>query len=72
MESTIYKKEHKRLIDRIVKARKEAGLSQVKAAKLLGKSQSYISKIEVAQRKIDVIELKRLAELYNKPMGYFL
>ena len=72
MEAIIYSKEHKKLIGRIVRARKEAGLSQVKAAKLLAKSQSYMSKIELAQRKIDVIELKRLAHIYKKPMSYFL
>lgn len=72
MEAIIYSQEHKKLIGRIVKARKEAGLSQVEAAKLLKKSQSYMSKVELAQRKIDVIELKRLAHIYNKPMNYFL
>jgi len=72
MEAIIYSKEHKKLIGQIVRARKEAGLSQVKAAKLLSKSQSYMSKIELAQRKIDVIELKRLAHIYKKPMSFFL
>ncbi|MCK4815143.1 helix-turn-helix transcriptional regulator [bacterium] len=72
METIIYSKEHKRLIGRIITARREAGLSQVQAANLLGKSQSYMSKVELAQRKIDVIELKRLAQIYKKPMSYFL
>jgi len=71
-ETIIYSQEHKRLIARIVRARKEAGLSQVQSANLLGRSQSYMSKIELAQRKIDVIELKRFAQIYKKPMSYFL
>ncbi|MFA6587917.1 MAG: helix-turn-helix transcriptional regulator [Patescibacteria group bacterium] len=65
MNSEIYSKEHKKLIERIIQARKEADLSQMEAAKRLGRSQSYISKIEVGQRKIDVIELKKIAKVYN-------
>jgi transcriptional regulator with XRE-family HTH domain len=68
----VYSQEHKRLVKRLVKARIKVGLTQTEAAKLLGKSQSYIAKIEVGQRKIDVIELKRLSKLYKKPINYFL
>jgi len=72
MKDGIYSKEHNKLIERIIKARKEAGLSQWDAAKRLGRSQSYISKIEVGQRKIDVIELKKIARVYKKPINYFI
>ena len=72
MKEDIYSKEHKMLIERIIKARVEAGFSQTEAAKRMGKSQSYISKIEVGQRKIDVIELKKLSFIFNKPINYFL
>lgn len=47
MKDGIYSKVHKILIERIIKARIEAGFSQTEAAKHMGKSQSYISKIEV-------------------------
>lgn len=72
MKDGIYTNEHKKLIKRIIKARREAGLSQTEAAKRLGKSQSYISKIEVGQRKIDIIELVHLAKIYKKHTSYFL
>ena len=42
MEAIIYSKEHKKLIEQIVRARKESGLSQVKAAKLLNKSRVHV------------------------------
>lgn len=71
MKSDIYSREHKKLIHRLIQARKEAGLSQANAAKKLKKSQSYISKIEVSQRKIDVIELKRMAKVYKQPIHFF-
>ncbi len=72
MKSDIYSREHGRLIQRLIDARKEAGLNQIEAAKRLGRSQSYISKIEVGQRKIDVIELKKIAKVYKKSASYFL
>jgi len=46
MATTIYSKEHRALVERLKKAQKEAGLNQEEVAKLLGVTQSYVSKIE--------------------------
>lgn len=70
--SDIYSKEHNKVVDKLKKAREEAGLDQIKVAKLLGKTQSFISKIESGQRKIDVVQLKALAKIYKKNLDYFL
>lgn len=72
MPKTIYSKEHRILVERLKKARKEAGFDQQEAAKLLGVSQSYISKMESGQRRIDIIQLKRFAKLYKKEISYFI
>jgi len=72
MAKTIYSKEHGYLVEKLKKARLEAGLDQAAAAKLLKKSQSYISKIESGQRRIDVIQLKKFADIYKKGLNYFL
>jgi len=72
MSKTIYSKDHKFLVERLKKARIEAGLDQEKAAELLGKTQSYISKIESGQRRIDIVQLKKFGEAYKKPLEYFL
>lgn len=42
-------------------ARKAAGLSQVELAEMLGKPQSYVSKVEAGDRRIDIVEYVRLA-----------
>jgi len=58
MIKSIFKEEYKKLIRKLKKARLEAGLSQVQVAKQLETNQSYISKIEIGERRVDVIELK--------------
>jgi transcriptional regulator with XRE-family HTH domain len=72
MVKTIYSKEHRSLVERLRTARKEAGLDQNAVAKLLRVSQSYISKMESGQRRIDIVQLKRFAKVYKKKMEYFI
>jgi ribosome-binding protein aMBF1 (putative translation factor) len=64
--------DHRILIERLKKAREDAGLDQSEVAKMLKKSQSYISKIESGQRRIDVIQLKELASIYKKGINFFI
>ncbi|MBU2595573.1 helix-turn-helix transcriptional regulator [Patescibacteria group bacterium] len=72
MKSVIYTKKHKRIIKRLIQARKKSGLTQKEVAKKLGRSQSYVSKIESGQRIIDVIELEKFAEIYKKKIDHFI
>lgn len=72
MEKLIYSKDHKYLVEQLRKARFEAGLDQKGVADLLEKTQSYISKIESGQRRIDIIQLKNFAKIYKKSINYFL
>lgn len=72
MEKSIHSKEYKVVLQRLKTARIEADLTQVQVAKKLGHHQSYISKIESGERRIDVVELNRLAKLYGKSVNYFL
>ena len=62
---TIYSKEYKAFLRKLKKARKKTGLTQVEIAKKLGKPQSFISKIESGERRLDVIELKQISKLYK-------
>jgi transcriptional regulator with XRE-family HTH domain len=72
MNKTIFTKSHKYLVKQLVKARKDARLKQEDVAKKLGKTQSYISKIEAGQRRIDVVQLKEFAAVYKKKLDYFI
>lgn len=72
MSKAIYSVSHKHLIEKLKQARIDMGFDQKEVAKKLGKSQSYISKIESGQRRIDVIQLKELAGIYKRDINYFI
>lgn len=72
MIKSIQTKEYAYFVERLRKARLEAELTQVQVARKLGRPQSHISNIESGQQRIDVVELKRFAKMYNKDINYFL
>jgi transcriptional regulator with XRE-family HTH domain len=72
MVKAIYSKEHRILVERLRKARKEERLDQRDVAKLLGVSQSYVSKMESGQRRIDIVQLKAFSRIYKKDIDYFI
>ncbi len=72
MAKSIHTKEYKKMIERMRKARLELGLKQTEVAQKLGRPQSYISKIESRERRIDITELKQFANIYKKDIDYFV
>lgn len=72
MTKAIYLKEYKLIAEKLKKARIESGLTQEVVAEKIKKPQSYISKVESAEQRIDVIELRLFAELYKKDINYFV
>ena len=72
MPRAIYTKDHNTIVARLKQARIDAGLGQVEIAEKLGKTQSYVSKIESGQRRFDVLQLKEFAKLYKKDLSFFI
>jgi transcriptional regulator with XRE-family HTH domain len=70
--ATRHPERYRKLVERLRQARAEAGLTQVAVAAALGVRQKYLSRIETGERRIDPIELKELADLYGKPIQFFL
>jgi transcriptional regulator with XRE-family HTH domain len=68
---TAYRKAYKEFTRRLVGARKDAGLTQVQAAKRLGKAHTFISKCELGERRVDFVELQQFAKLYGKNLEFF-
>ena len=46
-----------------------AGLTQVEVAKRLRAPQSFVSKYESGERRLDVLELRRIARALNTSLG---
>lgn len=72
MSKSIHSSEYKTVIKKLREAREAAGLTQAEAAEKLNKPQSYISKIERGERRIDVVELSQIADLYKQKLSWFL
>lgn len=72
MSRTLRTKEYGEIVEKMKQARLDANLTQVEVSKKLKRPQSYISKIEAGEQRVDILELKKFAELYKKDLGYFL
>ena len=62
MPSSIFTQRHQELIGFIASVRKAAGITQVELAERLGRPQSFVSKVERGERRLDVIEFCQVAE----------
>jgi transcriptional regulator with XRE-family HTH domain len=63
--------DRKALGERLREAREYLGFSQDQVATFLGVSRSALSLMESGQRKVDALELKKLAGLYKRAVGFF-
>jgi transcriptional regulator with XRE-family HTH domain len=57
MRKTGYDDAYRDLRDVLITARRGAGWSQQKLAAKLGRAQTFVSKIELGERRLDLIEL---------------
>ena len=57
---------------RLRRARLDDGLTQVEVARRLGRSQSFVTKVETGERRLDVVELRAFARVYRKRVAFFL
>lgn len=69
--SSVHSKHYQEFLKKLKAARINAGLTQASVAKRLKKPQSFVSKCESGERRVDVVELRQFADLYRKPLSYF-
>ncbi len=72
MGKSIRTKEYQSFAEKLKKARIQVGLTQVQVSKKLKRPQSYISKAEAGEQRLDIVELKKFAELYKRNLDYFI
>jgi len=71
-KKSIYSNKYRLLIQKLRKARLEASLTQKEVAKTLGRTQSYISKIEAGQLRVDIIQLDNQIQQVQQPKKVIL
>jgi transcriptional regulator with XRE-family HTH domain len=59
---SIYSKRYRQFLDLLIQARKEADLTQVEVASRLDRPQSFVSKYENGERRLDVVEFLDVAK----------
>lgn len=67
----IHSKDYQKFIKLLRKARAESGLTQKQVADKLNKPQSFVSKSEFGERRVDFVELVKIAKILGKPLDYF-
>ena len=71
-EKSIYSGAYRQLTLMLKYARKRAGFSQVGLAEQLGGDQSFVSKIERNERRIDLEEVRKICEILEVPFLEFV
>ena len=61
MRKSIHTKKYRLLLDWLIKARNDAGLTQQQVADKLGRPQSFVAKYEGGERRLDVVEFVEIA-----------
>lgn len=62
MEKSIYTAQQKKLQDVLRQIRREADLRQVELAERLGEPQSFVSKYENGERRLDILEIRVICQ----------
>lgn len=60
LEKTIYTAEYSTLLRLLREARESSEMTQVELAEVLGQTQSFVSKIERGDRRLDIIQLRTI------------
>ena len=62
MTKSVFTAKYERFRKRLVTGRKSKGLTQMQVAERLGKPQSFVSKYERGERRLDVVEFLEVAK----------
>ncbi len=59
---SIYTDQYRRVIDELKRARKAAGVTQQRLAEALSQPQSFVSKVENGERRLDIVEFAHFCQ----------
>ena len=72
MEKTIHSRDYAAFLRVFRESRRRAGLTQIDLARKVGESQSFVSKCERGERRIDVVELRAFCRAFDLTLKQFV
>lgn len=72
MQKSLSSSKHKKFLTLLRQVREEAGLRQVDVAKRLDQPQSFVSKYESGERRLDLLELEIVCEACDTDLETFV
>jgi ribosome-binding protein aMBF1 (putative translation factor) len=72
MEKSIHSARYAVFLQVLREARERAGLTQVQLAKKIGETQTFVSKCERGERRLDVIELRAFCKGFGLKLHQFI
>ena len=72
MEKSIYTAEYGVLVELLRETREKAEVTQVELAERLGKSQSFVTKYECGERRIDIVQLRTICGILATSLPEFV
>ncbi|GLC25399.1 hypothetical protein rosag_19120 [Roseisolibacter agri] len=70
--TNVHSPKYRLLLTRLKEARLAAEMTQSEVARALGVPQSFVSKCESGERRIDPVELASFADIYQQPFSFFM
>jgi len=72
VEKSIFRIEYKTLLELLHEVRRRAGVTQVELALRLNRTQAWVSKSEVGERRLDLLEVRDYVEALGLPFPEFV
>jgi transcriptional regulator with XRE-family HTH domain len=71
VKKNVYISQRNRLINLLREMRIEAGLTQIELAALIEKDQTYVSKYESGERRLDILEVREICQAIGTSLEAF-
>ncbi len=72
MEKSIHSAGYVVFLKVLRKAREDAGLTQTQLAQRIGETQTFVSKCERGERRVDVVELRTFCQAFGVSLKQFV
>ena len=72
MDKSITSREYRLFLEQLRASREQAGITQIELAERLKETQSFVSKCERGERRLDIIEVRAFCRAIGIPLASFV